>query len=67
MKQPESLLAKKIHPTMIVKGFKLAGNKADELLNDIALDSEDHLLTVAKTAMTGKSSNRQRYSSKHLC
>ena len=60
MKQAESLLAKKIHPTMIVKGFKLAGNKADELLNDIALDSEDHLLTVAKTAMTGKSAEADK-------
>ena len=60
MKQAESLLAKKIHPTMIVKGFKLTGNKADELLNDIAPDSEDHLLTVAKTAMTGKSAEADK-------
>ena len=59
MKQAEALLAKKIHPTMIVKGFKLAGNKADELLHEIALD-EDHLLTVAKTAMTGKSAEADK-------
>ena len=42
MKQAEGLLSKKIHPTMIVKGFKLASNKADELLENIALKSSEY-------------------------
>ncbi len=67
MKQAEALLAKKIHPTMIVKGFKLAGNKAEELLSDIALDSEEHLLTVAKTAMTGKSAEADKDVLAEIC
>lgn len=58
MKQAESLLSKKIHPTMIVKGFKLAANKAEEYLEDLTL--EEDLLTVAKTAMTGKSAETDK-------
>ena len=67
MRQAESLLAKKIHPTMIVKGFKLAGNKADELLDDIALSGGEHLLTVAKTAMTGKSAETDKDVLAQIC
>ena len=53
MKQAEALLAKKIHPTMIVKGFKLAASEAEKYLEEIIV--KEDLLTVAKTAMTGKS------------
>ena len=67
MKQAEILLSKKIHPTMIVKGFKLAANKADDLLNDLSIDSEDHLLTVAKTAMTGKSAEADKAKLAKIC
>ena len=67
MRQAETLLAKKIHPTMIVKGFKLASNKADELLQSIAIDGQDHLLTVAKTAMTGKSAETDKEVLAQIC
>jgi chaperonin GroEL (HSP60 family) len=67
MKQAEALLSKKIHPTMIVKGFKLAANKAEDLLQNIALDSGKSLLTVAQTAMTGKSAESDKALLADIC
>ncbi len=58
LENAERLLDKKIHPTVIVKGYKLAADKCQEILNEIALridpDNEDILKQVAMTAMTGK-------------
>ncbi len=68
MKQAEGLLSKKIHPTMIVKGFKLAAQKAEDLLTDLTLEVNDELLsTVAKTAMTGKSAEADKDSLAAIC
>ncbi len=54
----EKLLDKKIHPTIITKGYKIAAEKSQEILNEIALritsDDEDILRQIAMTAMTGK-------------
>ncbi len=57
LKQSESLIDANIHPTVITNGFKLAAEKAVEILNDIAVPSDDDKLLkkVAETAMTGKS------------
>ena len=57
LKQSESLIDSNIHPTVITNGFKLAAEKAVEVLNDIAVPSNDDKLLkkVAETAMTGKS------------
>ncbi len=57
LKQSESLIDANIHPTVITNGFKLAAEKAVEILNSIAVPSDnDKLLRkVAETAMTGKS------------
>ncbi len=57
LKQSESLIDANIHPTVITNGFKLAAEKAVEVLNDIAVPSDDDklLMKVAETAMTGKS------------
>ncbi len=56
MKKASLLLDKNIHPTRIAKGFNLANNKAQELLEEIAIEADESiLLQVAKTAMTGKS------------
>lgn len=58
LKRAEELLDDKIHPTIIVKGYRLANKKALEVLNDISkkIDINDtkSLLSVASTAMTGK-------------
>lgn len=55
MKQTEQLLAKGIHPTMIVRGFKQAAKKALAHLETISDKTGKTLTDVALTAMTGKS------------
>ena len=58
LKKAENLLDQEIHPTVIAKGYRLAGEKAREILNRIAEDVrvEDTALLkkIAITAMTGK-------------
>ena len=58
LKKAESLLEKEIHPTMITKGYRLAAQKAHEVLQKIAetvTPQDTAVLTqIAATAMTGK-------------
>ncbi|MDO8741247.1 MAG: thermosome subunit beta [Candidatus Woesearchaeota archaeon] len=58
LKQAEDLLDQEIHPTVIARGYRLASEKAIEILNKIAetVDENDveTLKKIAITAMTGK-------------
>jgi len=58
LKRAEELLDQDVHPTVIAKGYRLACDKAMELLDDVAIsvikDDEETLKKIAKTAMTGK-------------
>jgi len=58
LENAEKLLDKKIHPTVITKGYRMAAEKSQEILKDISLkitpEDEDILSQVAMTAMTGK-------------
>ena len=58
LKKAEQLLEKEIHPTVSTKGYRLAAEKAQEVLKRIAenlsLENEDTLKALAMTAMTGK-------------
>ncbi len=58
LENAEKLLDQKIHPTIIAKGYKIAAEKCQEILNEIALrispDDDNILKQVAMTAMTGK-------------
>ena len=58
LKEAERLLTQKIHPTVIAKGYRLAAEKAQIVLNEIAenlsTDSREQLQMLAMTAMTGK-------------
>lgn len=56
LENAEGLLDRKIHPTVIVKGYKLAAEKSAEILNEIALPLSNRLILkqIAMTAMTGK-------------
>lgn len=56
LEQAESLLDRKIHPTVITKGYRLATDKAIEILNEISFPVENKqiLKNIAITAMTGK-------------
>jgi chaperonin GroEL (HSP60 family) len=61
MGKAKDLLKMKIHPTRISKGYILANDKAQNLLKDIAIEvNDDLLLSVASTAMTGKSAEAAR-------
>ncbi len=56
LEQAEFLLDKKIHPTTIVKGYKLAAEQSKHYLNELAMPVENNeiLRQIAMTAMTGK-------------
>jgi thermosome len=58
LENAEKLLDQKIHPTVIVKGYRLAAKKAQEILRQIAVritpEQDDVLKNIAMTAMTGK-------------
>ncbi len=57
LKQAEELIDANVHSTVITNGFRLAAEKAEEILEEIAVttDNDDLLEKVAATALTGKS------------
>ena len=71
LKNAEDLLDKNVHPTMIAKGYRLAAEKAQEILNNISeiitSDNEDILKKIAITAMTGKGSEVAKEKLADLC
>src|SRR3990167_10659790 len=58
LENAEKLLDKKIHPTIITKGYQIAAEKSLEILNSLATrittDDDYTLRQVAITSMTGK-------------
>ncbi|MEA2004201.1 MAG: thermosome subunit beta [archaeon] len=60
LKQAETLIEQKIHPTSIAQGYRLAKEKALEIINkigiDVSMQDKDLLTKIALTSMTGKSS-----------
>lgn len=56
LENAESLLDKKIHPAIITKGYRLAAEKAQKILKELAVEinTEEELMKIAQTAMTGK-------------
>lgn len=58
LENAEKLLDSKIHPTVIVKGYRIAAEKAQEILGELAMkvgfNDEYVLRQIAMTAMTGK-------------
>ena len=56
LKRSEDLIEQNVHPTVICDGFRLAAQKASELIENHSNDVSEEILTeVAKTALTGKS------------
>jgi len=62
LKNAEELLDQEIHPSTLVRGYRNAATKAQEFLNEIAIDAQDSetLKMVAMTAMTGKGTEKAR-------
>jgi len=58
LKRAEELLDQDVHPTVIAQGYRLAAEKAREILDDIAIavkpTDKEILYKIAETAMTGK-------------
>ncbi len=58
LSKAEDLIEQEIHPTIIATGYRLAAEKAVEVLNSLAMTVEmsnrDLLISIAETAMTGK-------------
>jgi chaperonin GroEL (HSP60 family) len=52
----EKLLDRNLHPTIIAKGYRLAAEKAIQILNEISvhIQEKEILEQIAQTAMTGK-------------
>ena len=56
LKRSEDLIEQNVHPTVICEGFRLASEKASDLIETHALKVDEEILKeVAKTALTGKS------------
>jgi len=66
LENAEKLLDRKIHPTVITKGYRIAAEKAHEILSEISLrittssDSDRILKQIAMTAMTGKGAEDEK-------
>ncbi len=64
LENAEKLLDQKIHPTVITKGYRMAADKAQQILNEISLkispDDVEVLKKIAMTAMTGKGAEDSR-------
>ncbi len=64
LKKAESLIEQNIHPTMIIRGFRVASKRALDILNaiseKISIEDVKTLEKIAMTAMTGKSGESAR-------
>ena len=71
LKNAEKLLDENIHPTVITKGFRIAAEKAQTILNNIAEDITEKdtvlLKNIAITAMTGKGAETAKEKLAELC
>lgn len=58
LKKAEDLIEQEIHPTIIASGYRLAAERAVEVLNSLAMSvdmsNRDLLISISETAMTGK-------------
>ena len=70
LKKSEDLIEQNVHPTVICEGFRLAAQKACELLeiHGISTDNDEVILNeVAKTALTGKSAGAVKSFMADIC
>ncbi len=64
LKRAEGLLEQSIHPTVIVQGYRMAAEKAQEIIQKLAIpvksNDEKIFKKIADTAMTGKGAEKAR-------
>ncbi len=65
LKNAETLLDQSIHPTLIARGYRLAANRAQEVLDKLKIkldvNSKEDLSKIVKTATIGKSTGADEY------
>ncbi len=61
LKNAEELIDQNVHPTVVTKGYRLAAEKAKEILDNISkpidLENEELLKKIASTALSSKSAS----------
>ncbi|RXA21925.1 thermosome subunit [Methanosarcina sp. MSH10X1] len=71
LEKAESLIESGVHPSVIVKGYRLAAEKAVELFENLAISTgeneKDMLVEVARTSITGKASEKYNRMIAELC
>lgn len=68
LKKAQLLLDSGVHPTSIIEGYRKAAEKGKESLDKMTVNpDEEMLLSIAKTAMTGKSAEGERDHLAKLC
>ena len=70
LKRSEDLIEQNVHPTVICEGFRLAAEKAVELLEAHGISTENQdsvLMEVATTALTGKSAGAVKNFMADIC
>lgn len=71
LEKAEALIERGVHPTVIVKGYRLAAEKAVEVFEDLALpageEDRDMIIKTARTSITGKASEKYGRLIAELC
>ena len=70
LKRSEDLIEQNVHPTVICEGFRLAAEKAVDLLESHGITTKNDdavLMEVAKTALTGKSAGAVKSFMADIC
>ncbi len=71
LEKAENLIEIGVHPTIVVKGYKLAAEKAVEILENLAIPAGENdkelLEKVARTSITGKASEKYNKLISKLC
>jgi chaperonin GroEL (HSP60 family) len=64
LKRAEGLLEDDVHPTTVATGYRIAADRAEEMLTELAVTvnpgDADRLAAIAGTVMTGKGAGRVR-------
>jgi len=64
LKRAEELLDQDVHPTVVANGYRMAAEKAEEIIKDISIEvKKDDIKTLKKvaiTAMTGKGAEKSK-------
>lgn len=71
LEKAENIIDSGVHPAVVVRGYRLAANKAVEILDNLAVltgeDEKKMLVEVARTSITGKASEKYNRLISELC